>query len=81
MKRLMSPSLRSTEADGLTDSMNARISPSGSVGYRSAAEDAFQNSLEFGLYRAAGWLALPPEEAGAVVVKRGEKGPAHRGEM
>jgi hypothetical protein len=29
------------------------------------------------LYRATCRLALPPDKAGAVVVKRGEEGPAH----
>ena len=65
------------EAHSLADRMHACIGAAGRMGRGSAAEEALENPLEFGLYRATCRLALPPDKAGAVVVKRGEEGPAH----
>jgi hypothetical protein len=48
------------------------------VSYGAAIKEALQNSLELDLNRASYRLALPPDKAGAVVVQRGEEGPAHR---
>ena len=54
------------------------VGAAGRVRHRAAAEEALQHPLELHLDRAAGRLALPPHEAGAVEVQRGEEGPAHR---
>jgi hypothetical protein len=78
---VMGPTGRSVEAHCLAGGMNARVGASGGVGYRSTSEEAFKNTLEFSLYRATGRLPLPPNEAGAVIVQRGEEGPAHRPEF
>jgi len=78
---VMGPPGRSVEAHRLAGGMNARVGSSGSVGYRSPSEEAFKNTLEFSLYRATGRLPLPPNEAGAVIVQRGEECPAHRPEF
>jgi anthranilate phosphoribosyltransferase len=65
------------EAHSLTNRVNAGVGPSGCMSHRAAAKDAFENPLEFRLYRATCWLALPSDKAGAVVVQRGKEGPAH----
>jgi hypothetical protein len=52
----------------LADCVNAGVSPPGRMGHCSAAEETLENPLEFDLDRAAGWLALPPDKAGAVIV-------------
>jgi hypothetical protein len=68
MNGALRPSLWCTEADTLAGCVNAGVGPAGSMGNGSVAEDAFEDPLEFGLHRAAGWLTLPPDEAGTVVV-------------
>lgn len=78
MKGCLCPAGRSSKADALTDGVDAGIGATGGVGYQVAAEDAFEDPLEFSLNRTAGRLTLPSDKAGAVVVKRGEEGPAHR---
>ena len=65
------------KADGLAYGVNPGVGATGGVGYGAASEEAFENLLDLQLDRAAVGLALPPDEAGAVVVERGEKGPAH----
>jgi hypothetical protein len=57
--------------------MYSGVGPPGSMGYRPAIEETLQNTLDFTLNRASNRLALPPDKAGAVVVKSGEEGPAH----
>lgn len=78
---MIGPIRRSVEAHRLAGGMDTRVGSSGGVGYRSTSEEAFKNPLEFSLYRATGRLPLPPNEAGAVIVQRGEEGPAHRPEF
>ena len=58
--------------------MHSGIGAARRVGHGAAAEEALQHPLELDLDRAAGRLALPPDEPGAVEVQRGEEGPAHR---
>jgi anthranilate phosphoribosyltransferase len=77
VKRLIVPAGRSAEADALAFGVHSGIGPAGCVSRGAAAEDTFEDPLEFELNRAAGRLALPSDKAGAVVVKRGEEGPAH----
>ena len=72
------PTEWSVKADSLADGMDPGVGSSGGMGHCSAAKQALQNSLEFALDRAPGGLALPPDKAGAVIVQRGEVGPAHR---
>jgi hypothetical protein len=72
------PTDRSVEADSLTCCMDAGIGAARGMRRSSPTKEALQNSLEFALNRAAGGLALPPDKAGAVIVQRGEEGPAHR---
>jgi len=78
MKGFFGPAGRSGKADTLTHRVDAGIGATGGVGCHVAAEDAFEDPLEFSLNRTAGRLTLPSDKAGAVVVKRGEEGPAHR---
>ena len=71
------PAGRSSEADALAYGVNSRVGSTRRVGGCATTEDAFEDPLEFDLNRTAGRLTLPSDKAGAVVVKRGEKGPAH----
>jgi hypothetical protein len=77
-ERAIGPIGGGTETDGLSGGVHAGIGSSCCVGHCSAAKETLEYPLDFDLYRAANWLALPPDKAGAVVVKRGEEGPAHR---
>ena len=72
------PTHWSVEADSLTYGVDSGIGASGGVRHNPTTKEAFQNALEFALDRASGWLPLPPDKAGAVIVQRGEEGPAHR---
>src|SRR5690242_1332203 len=65
-ERSRRPSLRRGEADGQAFSVHARIGTPRRVGHAPAAEEAFQDMLEFALDRSAGGLALPPDKPGAV---------------
>src|SRR5918994_5272083 len=76
-ERRLVPLGRGAETHSLPDSVNAGVGAPGRMGYGSSPKKALQHTLEFGLYRATCRLALPPDKAGAVVVKRGEEGPAH----
>jgi hypothetical protein len=51
------------------------------MGNGSVLEQSLQHTLELDLNGAACRLALPPDKPGSVVVKGGEKGPAHRPEI
>ena len=77
MKGFLGPAGRSGKADALTYRVDAGIGATSGVGCRVAAEDAFEDPFEFSLNRTARRLTLPSDKAGAVVVKRGEEGPAH----
>ena len=78
MEGFFGPAGGSGEADALAYRVDAGIGPTGGVDRHVASEDAFDDPLEFSLNRTAGRLTLPSDKAGAVVVKRGEEGPAHR---
>jgi len=71
------PSGGGAETDSLPERMDACIGSAGSMGNGASPKEPLQNSLEFGLNRAARGLALPTDKAGAVVVERGKEGPAH----
>ena len=58
--------------------MDAGVGAAGGVGDRPTTEEPFQHAFDLDLDRAAGSLALPSHEPGAVELKRGEIGPAHR---
>ena len=48
--------------------MDPGVGPPGRVGHGPALKEAFEDALELDLNRASGGLALPPDEAGAVVL-------------
>jgi hypothetical protein len=68
VQRVISPRGGGAEADSLTYGVNASVGSAGRMGYRPVPKDTIEYPLELRLYRAARWLALPPDKAGAVVV-------------
>src|SRR5919107_5940354 len=77
MKRLVGPPGRRRKPDSLALRVDPGVGTPSSVGNRPAAEDALEDPLEFDLNRTSGWLSLPSDKAGAVVMQLGEEGPAH----
>jgi anthranilate phosphoribosyltransferase len=77
MQRMVGPLRGRRKSDGLAHRVDPGVRAPSCVGDGPAAEDAFENPLEFDLNRTSGWLSLPPDKAGAVVVQLGEEGPAH----
>ena len=81
MQRGCVPPRGGSKADALTLRVNSRVGSTGCVRDCAVTEDAFEDPLEFDLNRTAGRLPLPSDKAGAVIVKRGEEGPAHGAEF
>jgi anthranilate phosphoribosyltransferase len=77
MHRRVRPGGRGAEADTLPQRVDACVRPTGCVSNGAAGKEPLQDSLEFGLNRPAGGLALPTDKSGAVVLECGEEGPAH----
>ena len=70
--------MRGGEGDAEPLGVDAGVGAARGMGHRPATEEPLEHALDFDLYRAAGSLPLPPHEPGAVELKRGEIGPAHR---